>query len=150
VATSNGLQKTTGRDDEADSGARSHQIIASGDAWVEFTATETNKTRYCGLARNVPGTDFVSIDFAIKLTGSATAEVREKGSYAGETTYRSGDVFRIAIESGKVNYYKNGALFHTSLNVPGYPLIVKASLINLNARISNVVISMMAAPKPLK
>ena len=141
AASGNSLQKVAGRDDAADAGARSQQVISSGDAWVEFTAAETNKTRYCGLARNSPGTDFASLDFAIKLTGSAAAEVRENGNYAAETTYRAGDLFRIAIESGKVNYYKNGSLFHTSLNAPGYPLVVKASLINLNARISDVIIS---------
>jgi hypothetical protein len=149
-AISNSLQKITGRDDAPDAGARSQQSIASGDAWVEFTATETNKTRYCGLARSGTGTDFTSIDFAIKLTGSGPAEVRENGAYAAETAYQSGDVFRVAIEAGHVNYYKNSSLFYASLNVPEYPLLIKASLINLNARISNAIVSMTPALKPSK
>ncbi|HVG17797.1 MAG TPA: fibronectin type III domain-containing protein [Blastocatellia bacterium] len=148
VAATNSLQKITGRDDAPDAGARSRQSITSGDAWVEFTAAETDKTRYCGLSRSAAGTDFASIDFAIKLTGSGVAEVRESGSYAAETTYQSGDSFRIAIEAGRVNYYKNGSLFYTSLNAPAYPLIVKASLVNLNARVSNVIVSTTPAARP--
>ncbi|HKP88156.1 MAG TPA: hypothetical protein VJZ26_18770, partial [Blastocatellia bacterium] len=148
AATGNSLHKVTGRDDAPDAGARSQQSIASGDGFIEFAAGETNKTRYCGLARAGAGTDFASIDFAIKLTGSGVAEARENGSYAGETTYRSGDLFRIAVEAGKVNYYKNGSLFYTSLNAPAYPLVVRASLININSRINNAVISTTPPLKP--
>ncbi|HEX8089635.1 MAG TPA: hypothetical protein VF762_12315, partial [Blastocatellia bacterium] len=150
AAMANTLRKVSGRDDAPDAGARSRQSIASGDAWVEFTAVETNKTRYCGLAGTDAGADFAGIDFAIKLTASGAAEVRESGAYAAETTYQSGDLFRVAIEAGQVNYYKNGFLFYTSLNAPIYPLIIKASLINLNARISNATVSTTPAARPSK
>jgi hypothetical protein len=151
AAAANTLQKVSGRDDAPDAGGRSQQSIAAGDAWVEFTAAETNKTRYCGLAAEASaGTDFAGIDFAIKLTASGAAEVRESGAYAAETTYQSGDLFRIAVEAGHVNYYKNGSLFYTSLNAPAYPLIIKASLINLNARISNAIVSTIPAAKSSK
>ncbi|MFP5262088.1 MAG: hypothetical protein ACLGJB_09305, partial [Blastocatellia bacterium] len=151
AAAANTLQKIGGRDDAPDAGARSRQSIAAGDAWVEFTAAETNKTRYCGLAaEGSAGTDFAGIDFAIKLTASGSAEVRESGAYAAETTYQSGDSFRIAVEAGHVNYYKNGSLFYTSLNAPTYPLIIKASLINLNASISNAIVSAPPGARPSK
>ena len=149
AATGSNLQKTAGRDDTPDAGAISQQSITSGEGFVEFTAVETNKTRYCGFARNSSGTDFAGIDFAIKLTATGFAEVRENGAYAGEIKYQSNDVFRIAIEDGQVKYYKNGELFYTSLNEPAYPLVVKASFINFNSRINNVVIS-TAALKPTR
>ncbi len=148
-ATGGSLQKIAGRDDTPDAGASSEQSITSGGGFVEFTAVETNRTRYCGLARNSSGTDYSTIDFAIKLTATGVAEVRENGAYAGEIKYQSNDVFRIAIEDGQVKYYKNGELFYTSLNEPAYPLVVKASFVNFNSRISNVVIS-TAALKPTR
>jgi hypothetical protein len=147
VAAGNNLQKTTGRDDSPDAGARSEQRIAEGEGYIEFAAVETNKTRYCGLARNGAGADFAGIDFAIKLTAMGIAEVRESGAYAGEIKYQSGDLFRISIEGEEVKYYKNDELFYTSLNAPAYPLVVKATLVNLNSRINNAVIS-TAAFKP--
>jgi len=149
VANGGSLQKNAGRDDSPDASARSEQSITGGDGFVEFTAVETNKTRYCGLARNSAGADFAGIDFAIKLTATGVAEVRENGAYAGEVKYQTGDLFRIAIEDEQVKYYKNGELFYTSLNAPAYPLVVKASLINLNSRINNAVIS-TAALKPAR
>ena len=75
--------------------------------------------------------------------------MRENGAYAGEIKYQSNDLFRIAIENGQVKYYKNGELFYTSLNEPAYPLVVKASFINFNSRINNVVIS-TSALKPAR
>jgi hypothetical protein len=148
VATGSSLQKNAGRDDSPDASARSEQSITGGEGFVEFTAAETNKARYCGLARNNAGADFAAIDFAIKLTATGVAEVRENGAYAGETRYQTGDLFRIAIEGEQVKYYKNGELFYTSLNAPAYPLVVKASLINLNSRINNVVISTVGRRLP--
>ncbi|HKP88227.1 MAG TPA: hypothetical protein VJZ26_19135, partial [Blastocatellia bacterium] len=147
AATANGLQKTAGRDDSPDAGARSEQSIKAGEGFIEFTAAEANKTRYCGLARNGAGTDFAGIDFAIKLTATGVAEVRESGAYAGETRYQSGDVFRIAVGAEQVKYYKNGELFYTSLSAPVYPLTVRVSFVNLNSRINNVIISAAALGK---
>jgi hypothetical protein len=77
-----------------------------------------------------------AIDFAVKLTASGVAEIREMNLYAGETGYATGDLFRIAIERGAVKYYKNGALIHTSLQSAAYPLTVSAVLNSSGARLS--------------
>ena len=50
-------------------------------------------------------------------------------------------MFRIAVESGVVKYYKNGLLFYTSELAPTYPLLVVSTLTNLNAIVTNAVIS---------
>ena len=42
----------------------SQQSISSGDDYLEFTAGETNTTRFCGLARNPSATDYSLIDFS--------------------------------------------------------------------------------------
>jgi hypothetical protein len=141
AANGNSVQKVSGRDNAPDAIAKSQQVIASGDGFVEFKAGETDKTRFCGLAIGLPSVDAADIAFAIKLTANGVAEVRESNAYAGETPYQSGDVFRIAVEGAQVKYYKNGALFFTSLNTPSYPLVAKASFIHLQSRINNAIIS---------
>jgi hypothetical protein len=141
AVTANSLQKTAGTDGAVDAGARSEQVIPSGDGYIEFTASETNKTRLIGLAHDPAGVDFTSVDFAIKLTASGVAEIRENNAYAGETEYRAGDVFRIVVENHQVKYYQNGKLFLTSLNVAADALFAKASLAHLGARIANVIIA---------
>ena len=52
----------------------------------------------------------------------------------------TGDVFRIAVESGVVKYYKNGTLFYTSTVAPVYPLLVDSSILSLNGTVTNAVI----------
>lgn len=139
-----GLQKTAGRSDSADAGARSQQSITSGDAYFEFTAGDANKILFCGLTHAAQGTTFVDIDFAIKLTEIGVAEVRENNSYTGEIPYRTGDVFRVAVQGGVVSYYKNGGLFQFSLKSPVYPLFADASFLTVGGRIDNAVIGALA------
>src|SRR5206468_4216407 len=56
TAMSNTLQKTGGCGGCEDAGAVSAQQIASGDAWMEFTASETNTLRVIGLSSRNRGT----------------------------------------------------------------------------------------------
>ncbi len=130
------LEKSSGRDGVLDASAKSEQVIISGDALVEFTVMDAAKVLFFGLARSPSGADATAIDFAIKLTASGAAEIRELNLYAGETRYSPGDVFRIAIEKGAVKYYKNGALIHTSLQPPAYPLAASVALGSAGARLS--------------
>jgi hypothetical protein len=141
TVTGNSLQKTAGRDDTCDAGAVSQQQIVSGDGYVEFTAGATGKIRFCGLSHSASGTDFLAIDFGIKLTELGVAEIRENNSYQGETTYTGSDVFRIAIVGGVVKYSKNGVVFYTSAKAPAYPLMVDATFLNLAGTVNNAVIS---------
>jgi outer membrane protein assembly factor BamB len=140
TVTGGRLQKTSGLNDTSDATARSRQSITSGDAFAEFTATETNKLRFCGLTHSPIGTDYIDIDFAIKLTDFGIAEVRENNLYKSETPYRTGDVFRISIDSGIVRYAKNGLVFQTSQVAPAFPLVVQAAFISLGGSIENTVL----------
>ncbi|MFL6214632.1 MAG: fibronectin type III domain-containing protein [Blastocatellia bacterium] len=141
TASGNGLQKTSGRDDTPDAGARSQQSLVSGDGYLQFTAQETNKLRFCGLTRNPAVPDFLGIDYMIKLNDFAIAEVREANVYKWEVPYTTGDVFRIAVEGGGVKYYKNGTAFYTSTRAVGYPLTTAASFIALSGTITNAVMA---------
>jgi hypothetical protein len=140
VANGSSLQKIGGFTDTPDAGARGQVVLSSGDGYLEFTATETNKTRFCGLTRAVSGTDYTAIDFSLKLTGSGVVEVRENNAYKAESGYSTGDVFKIAVEGGQVKYYRNGSVFYTSTRTPSYPLIVDASLIGIGATVTNAMI----------
>ena len=141
TASGNSLQKNAGRDDTADAGAVSQQSIASGDGYLEFKATQTDKLGFCGLARAPASIDFNAIDFAVKLTGRAVVEVRENNVYKAETGYSAGDLFRVSVEAGVVKYYRNGVLFYTSLKAPAYPLSAAASFISMDTTVTNAVMS---------
>lgn len=123
-------------------GASSAQRIESGDGYVEFTAIETDKERMAGLSNGDTDRSPQDIDFAVHLNTGGAFYVVENGTsrgYFGD--YRSGDVFRVAVESGTVKYYRNGALFYTSRVAPRYPLLLDASLNGQGSTIANAIIS---------
>jgi hypothetical protein len=140
-ATSTGatLKKTAGCDGCA-STAVSQQVITSGNGYVEFTASEMTKERSVGLTNSARTGPAFNIDYAITLGADGGMAVRERGLYRMDMRYQANDVFRIAIENGVVKYYRNGARIYQSLVAPGYPLVAAASLINLNATVTNAMI----------
>jgi len=144
TASGSSLTKTGGRDDTADAAARSQQTITAGDAYLEFSAAQTNKLLYTGLTHAAIGTDFAEIDFAFKLTDYNIAEVRENNVYKGEAGYNTGDTFRIADEGGIVKYYHNGSLLYVSQKQPSYPLIGDTVFVAMSGRINNAVIGALA------
>jgi hypothetical protein len=140
TASGSSLQKTGGCDGCEDATALSQQQLASGaSGYLEFTATETNTLRTAGLTLVGAGTGYANMSYAIRLQ-SGSAEVREKGVYKADTTFVSGDVFRIAVGAGVVNYYKNDTVFYTSSVAPTYPLQASVSINNLGGTITNAVI----------
>ena len=82
----------------------------------------------------------MTIDYAITLGANGGMAVRERGLYRMDMRYQTNDVFRIAVENGVVRYYRNGARIYQSLVAPKYPLVAAASLINLNATVTNAMI----------
>jgi outer membrane protein assembly factor BamB len=144
TVTGSSLQKTSGRTDSNDAGARSQQTVTSGDVSFEFTAGDPTKLLFCGLTHAAPGTAYADIDFAVKLTDFGVAEIRENNAYGGETTYRAGDVFRVAVQGNIVRYYKNGGLYYTSAKAPIYPLFANAVFITLGGRVDNASIGALA------
>ena len=126
------------------SGGVSTQAIMSGDGYMEWTVVEGGTNRAAGLSHGNTDVELSDIDFAVRMNGAGNAEVWESDVYRFETTYETGgtpDVFRVAVVAGQVRYSKNGVVFYTSTNTPTYPLLVDAAMYNLNATISNTVIS---------
>ena len=129
------LKKTSGCDG-CRSSAISSQVISSGDGYVQFAAAETNKRRYAGLMLGTRTVSIGTLDFSIFLANGEAA-VFEMGVYKGEVNYTTGDVFRVAIQSGAVRYYKNGVLFYTSTTRPTYPIVTAAWIDQLNGTVTN-------------
>ena len=122
-------------------GAVSTASLASGDGFVEFTATETNTGRMCGLGTSDSGPSDGDIEFAVQLTSGGDVKVYESGTLRGTYgTYASGDRFRVELRDGTVRYRKNGATFYTSTVTPSYPLTVDSSLYTPGATLSEVLL----------
>ncbi|HEY0961602.1 MAG TPA: fibronectin type III domain-containing protein [Pseudomonadales bacterium] len=110
------VRKMSGCDGCSDAGAVSMQKI-EGRGYLEFTATVEDSLRFIGLGARNTGPTALDIDYALRLQGTAV-EVRENGVYKWDTTFVAGDVFRITVDGGKVNYAKNGTVFYTSTAAP--------------------------------
>ena len=120
-------------------GAASTASLASGDGFVEFTATETNTTRACGLADQDLSYNPAEIDFAIQLQNNGDLRVYESGTLRGTFgTYAVGDRFRVEVQYGVVRYRKNGVVFYTSGVAPSYPLSVDTALDTTGATLREV------------
>ena len=144
------LQKTGGWDGSDDAGATSAQQLTAGDGYVEFTVGEANTFWLAGLSHGNDGTGYADIDFAFRFNGAGWADVLENGIYqpGGDTPYEAGDVFRVAVVGGRVQYSRNGLLLRESANVPTYPLILDTSLGSLGTTVHNAVLGVSPPPPP--
>ncbi|MFL6276030.1 MAG: fibronectin type III domain-containing protein, partial [Blastocatellia bacterium] len=137
----NRVQKTGGVNGTDDASATSLQSVANGDAYVEFTAIDTDKERVCGLSNsNAIHSSAGDINFAIKLNSARKAFVVENGVVKTKVKYKPNNLFRVAIESNVVHYYKNGGLIYTSEARPAYPMLVTASLVSVMSSVDNAMV----------
>lgn len=137
TVTGDVLQKTSGCDGCDDAGASSQQEISEGDGYIEFTVGETNTFWVGGLSQGNENTRFDDIDFAFRFNGTGWADVLEDGVYqsGGDTPYAAGDVFRVAVVGGAVQYSRNGTLLLESLKTPQYPLVLDTALGSLGTTV---------------
>jgi len=116
---------------------------------VQFTVGEANTFWLGGLSNGNEGTGFADIDFAFRFNGAGWADVLENGTYAGgDTPYETGDVFRVAIVGGRVQYFRNGTFLRESAITPTYPLLLDVALGSLGATVSDAVLGFTPAPSP--
>ena len=143
------LQKTAGWDGVDDAGATSLQELTAGDGYIEFTVGEATTFLLAGLSHGNDGTGYADIDFAFRFNGAGWADVLENGVYAGgDTPYSGGDVFRVAVVGGRVQYSRNGLLLRESANVPQYPLLLDTSLGSMGATVRDAVLGVSPPPPP--
>ncbi len=131
VAISGDSLSKTGTNSAWDAGAISTNSIESGDGFVEFTATETDKARIAGLANGNTDNSLSDIEFGIELRSDGVVEIFESGTSRGTAgSYSSGDRLRVELKAGIVKYYVNGSAVYTSGVTPTYPLRVVRYLKN--------------------
>jgi len=144
VSTNGSSMTKTGGNGVWDAGAVSTQSINAGDGYVEFTASEINTFRMCGLSHGDSNQSYADIDFAMYLGGYPSGgqiEIYEAGVWRGAFgPYSPGDILRVAVEGGVVKYRKNGTLLYTSTLTANYPLLVDTAFYSNGATLSNVVV----------
>ena len=144
------LQKTGGCDGCGDAGASSLQQLPAGGGFVEFTVGESGTFWIAGLTTEPAGTDYGDIDFAFRFNGSGWADILENGDYrpGGDTPYAPGDVYRIAVVNGRVQYSRNGRFIAESARTPEYPLVLDATLFSAGATVRDAKIGALEPPPP--
>jgi len=146
TVTETGVQKTAGCDGCQDAGASSQEQLST-DGYIEFRVGELNTMWMAGLSHGDDDTTYGDIDFGFRFNGAGYADVLENGIYAGgDTTYAAGDVFRISVANGRIQYSKNGQYLLESARTPQLPLLLDASLLTIGGTINDAVIG--AAPPP--
>ncbi len=143
VAVSGNSLTDTGASGWGNSGASSVATLTSGDGYVEFSTNETNTYKMLGLGNGDSNQSYTDIDFGLQPAANGLIEIYEGGVARGFNfgTYVPGDIFRIAVESGTVKYYKNGSLLYTSSATPTYPLLVDTGLATPGATLTNITFS---------
>lgn len=128
VAADGGALGKTAPEDLWNAGAASISSLAV-DCYAEFTTGENTTAKMAGLSSGDSGPGQADIDFAIYLKANGTIGVREDGVSRGSFgPYAAGDVFRVAASGGFVTYARNGVVFYTSSQPPGFPLLLDSSL----------------------
>src|SRR5262249_57107521 len=114
----------------------------NSDGYVEFTVGELGTLWMAGLSHGNDDTTYADIDFGFRFNGAGYADVLENGVYAGgDATYVPGDVFRVAVVNGHVQYSKNGQYLLESSHLPQFPLLLDSSLLSSGATIRHAVIA---------
>ena len=140
TATGNSLTKTAATA-WGNAGAVSTSQIASGDGYVEFTASETSDLQD---ARAVQRKHQRLLrrhrlrPLPVRRTDPGLRERHLKGTFG---TYVAGDKLRVAVVGGVVKYSRNGTVFYTSTKTPAYPLLVDTALYTQGATLNSAFIS---------
>jgi hypothetical protein len=136
TAQGNSLLKTGGCAGCPDASAVSEGQI-SGSGALGFVASDASSLRFVGLGAGGIGTAPADINFAIRLQ-SGVAEVRESGAYRTEVPFSPSDRFSVAVQGGRVQYSKNGAVFYTSSSEASFAVRAHAILFDPNGTVAGV------------
>jgi hypothetical protein len=104
----------------------SRQQIPSGDGYVEFTAPATLPSMSIGLSGARSERSCRDMDYLLRLLPGQPPAVFENCVWKAQGTnaVEAGDVLRVAIVDGEVQYSNNGSVFYNHAVTPAYPLAV--------------------------
>jgi hypothetical protein len=129
----NQAPENNGCDGCQDAGASSQEQLSS-DGYIEFRVGELNTMWMAGLSHCDDDTHVRRHRLRLPIQRRRYADVLENGIYAGgDTTYAAGDVFRISVANGRIQYSKNGQYLLESARTPQLPLLLDASLLDRSA-----------------
>jgi hypothetical protein len=118
----------------------------SNNGYLEFRASETNRSRMVGLSSTNADNGYASIRYAIYLQNNGIVGIYEAGANRGNFgAYASNALFRISVESNVVKYYRNGVLIYTSALVPSLPLFPDVSINQVGGTVTNAVVANLNA-----
>lgn len=89
-----------------------------------------------GLGTDTSNSTHYGIGYAFSFNGTSTWEIRESGAYRTEGSFGSSDVFKVALESSRIKYYRNGSLVYTSSATVSSSVVVDATLITSGATVN--------------
>ncbi|HRG58858.1 MAG TPA: PKD domain-containing protein, partial [Bacteroidia bacterium] len=128
-----------------DGGAFSVNTV-SNNGYLEFTATETNRSRMVGLSSSNADNGYGSIRYAIYLQNNGIVGIFENGANRGNFgAYSANTLFRISVESNVIKYYRNGALIYTSLLAPTLPLYADVSINQVGGTVTDAKVANLNA-----
>lgn len=111
----------------------------NGDGFVKFTTPKNTDHYMIGLSEDNSSDSYNTIDFAIYLNRNQRVYVYESGSWKGQkSTYLPGDTFKVERVGSTIRYYKNDAVIYTSANTSSNPLLIDASLHDLDSSIEDL------------
>jgi hypothetical protein len=139
TAADGSLLKSGGCDLCPDAGAYSSTRIADA-GYTEFVPASGFRLTAGLTAEGTPATDGLLVDYQFSIWPNGVFEIREKGVYRGEGSFAAGDRFRIALESGRVVYRRNGNPVYTSAALPVSPLALSVTLSSSGASVSEAVL----------
>ena len=141
TAPSSTIEKTSGCTTCADAGGHTTAAVPSSGGYAEFVPG-TGARLYAGLGTDTTtSTDPAAILFGFSFWENNAWDIREAGVYQTEGTYAAGDVFKVAVESGQVKYYRNGVLVYTSTGTPAASMVLDTTLVTVGAKVMNAVVS---------
>jgi hypothetical protein len=122
------LQKT-GTRAAWDAGAVGTASLTATDGSVQVTVDGMSYGRMIGLAHGAHGPSYTGITYALELQSNGTLDVYESGQWRAQVgSYSVGDMLKVAVAQGAVQYFRNSTLLYTSSVAPSYPLAVAASI----------------------
>lgn len=139
AATGSTLVKTTGCAGCFDAGAISRQQIGTTGGSVSFKVS-AGQRQIVGLGKDTTASTSYAIDYAFSFWEAGSWEIREANTYRTEGSYTASDVFKVAVESGVVKYYKNDVLVYTSKVAVTAPMVVDTSMSTVGATVSSAIV----------
>ena len=115
--------------------AKTYQQFIGGEGAFEFVLDEVTRQRWVGLTNSTQTRKGDQLAFAWRVR-NGTAEVREVGKLRTTVTVGVGNVLRIAIVNGRMEFSKNGVLVYRSGARVTYPLNVHAVLVSSGATVA--------------